>query len=146
MWQWKRIKKGDYYYGLCKEHPFATKNGYVLEHRLVAENHLGRTLSKNEVVHHKDGNRYNNSWKNLEVMTRDGHSQRHATLKKEECRIKVVCSFCGKTFLERGGMYKYKVRIGRKEFFCSRSCSAKFHRSTSFKPNRELKKLRYLKG
>lgn len=30
--------------------PNATKNGYVLLHRVVMENHLGRLLEKNEVV------------------------------------------------------------------------------------------------
>lgn len=50
----KEIKKGDYLYALVSDHPNATKNGYVLMHRVIMENHLGRLLGKDEVVHHKD--------------------------------------------------------------------------------------------
>ena len=43
MWNIKKIvSKGDYLYALVPEHPKATKNGYVLLHRIVMENHLGR--------------------------------------------------------------------------------------------------------
>lgn len=34
------------------KHPFVSKNGYVFEHRLIIEKHLGRFIDKNEVVHH----------------------------------------------------------------------------------------------
>lgn len=64
----KEIKKGDYIYALVPDHPNATKNGYVLMHRVIMENHLGRLLGKDEVVHHKDHNKFNNSVDNLEVM------------------------------------------------------------------------------
>ncbi|MBR0420274.1 MAG: HNH endonuclease [Erysipelotrichaceae bacterium] len=42
------------------------KKGYV--HRWVAEQMLGRKLEQNEVVHHIDGNKKNNSPENLEVI------------------------------------------------------------------------------
>lgn len=40
------------------------------EHRYVMQQHLGRTLLKNEVVRHKDGNTLNNVIDNLYVITR----------------------------------------------------------------------------
>lgn len=43
------------------------------EHRLVAEEMIGRPLADDEVVHHKDGNRLNNSRENLVVMKRQEH-------------------------------------------------------------------------
>lgn len=41
---------------------------YILEHRLVMEQHLGRYLRPEEVVHHKDGNPSNNVIENLELF------------------------------------------------------------------------------
>lgn len=48
------------------------------EHRKVAEQMLGRRLTKAEVVHHKDNNKRNNNPDNLQVMTRSEHSRLHA--------------------------------------------------------------------
>ena len=44
------------------------------------ENHLGRLLDENEIVHHKDGNKKNNDVSNLEVMTASEHASCHARM------------------------------------------------------------------
>ena len=51
-------------------HPADTSSGtaYILEHRYVMEQHLGRYLDPSEVVHHKDGNPRNNALDNLELF------------------------------------------------------------------------------
>lgn len=59
------------------DHPFATKDGYVREHRLVMERTLGRYLTLEEVVHHKDGNTQNNDPENLEVFASQADHMRH---------------------------------------------------------------------
>ena len=62
---------------LKPEHPFATRRGYVMEHRLVAEKKLGRFLTKREDVHHIDGNKQNNQSSNLMVVSRSEHRLLH---------------------------------------------------------------------
>ena len=56
-------------------HPEANTRGYVYEHRVVAEQKIGRRLEKNEVVHHINGIRWDNRPENLEVMDRIEHSK-----------------------------------------------------------------------
>ena len=50
------------------EHPYADKAGYVFEHRLVMEKFLGRHMSPEEVIHHKDENTHNNAIENLMIF------------------------------------------------------------------------------
>ncbi len=57
-----------------------TTEGERLEHRVVAENALGRPLTDEEVVHHRDGNKANNSPENLEVTTQSEHARHHMQL------------------------------------------------------------------
>lgn len=46
---------------------------WMAEHRLKMIRHLGRMLSPNECVHHRDGNKLNNSDENLTIVDRDLH-------------------------------------------------------------------------
>lgn len=49
-------------------------SSYILEHRWVMEQHLGRLLEPRERVHHKNGRRGDNRFANLELWTLD-HNQ-----------------------------------------------------------------------
>lgn len=69
FWRGGRIVDYDGYI-LVKvvDHPHKDRHGYVREHRLVMEQHLGRYLLPSEVVHHRDGNKQNNALDNLEMF------------------------------------------------------------------------------
>ena len=47
------------------------------EHRSVAEEMLGRSLRKGEIVHHRNGDKRDNRPENLEVMTQSAHASLH---------------------------------------------------------------------
>lgn len=59
------------------DHPLADVRGYAYEHRLIAFAKLGRLLRDDEVVHHRDGNKQNNAWDNLEILTHHQHRVEH---------------------------------------------------------------------
>lgn len=76
----KSLDKRGYIYVKSYEHPFANARGYVFEHRLVMEKHLGRYLRPEEVVHHIDGDHSNNIIDNLKLFP--NHSTHNAECHK----------------------------------------------------------------
>ncbi len=58
-------------------------SGYIKRSRLTMALHLGRALTKREVVHHIDKDRYNNKLKNLILFATHGeHMKHHWMLRK----------------------------------------------------------------
>lgn len=57
-------------------HPHA-RNGRVMEHVVVAEDMLGRSLRPDEHVHHRNGNKRDNTPSNLQVLTASEHAKLH---------------------------------------------------------------------
>jgi len=57
------------------------------EHRHIMQEHLGRKLSRDECVHHINGDPRDNRIENLEVVSRSDHSKSHVTSKQMK-RIK----------------------------------------------------------
>lgn len=53
------------------------------EHRVIMESRLQRKLTRNEDVHHIDGNKSNNDINNLILLTKSKHTKLHADLKRD---------------------------------------------------------------
>jgi hypothetical protein len=66
-----------YRYIFIPNHPNADKHGYVAEHRLVMEKHLGRDLYSEEIIHHVNGVKTDNRVENIELVDRKKHAQIH---------------------------------------------------------------------
>lgn len=59
---------GDGYFAVKRHgHPNERSDGYVLAHRFVMSDYLGRALFLNERVHHKNGDKLDNRLSNLEL-------------------------------------------------------------------------------
>jgi hypothetical protein len=88
-------RKGYVFIKVDPKRPFSVtmaigKGEYVLEHRLVMAEKLGRPLKKSETVHHIDGDRGNNSPENLQL--RQGN---HGS------GVKMRCKDCGSFNIEK---------------------------------------------
>lgn len=70
---------------------YKTKNicgKQIKEHRVVLEKHLGRPLSSNESVHHRNGDRADNRIENLELWSKSQpYGQRVEDKIEHACRI-----------------------------------------------------------
>ena len=84
---------------LRKDHPNASSYGYVMEHRIVMEAKLGRLLTPNEVVHHKNGDRLDNRPANLVAMEKRKHDAHRKPT------YYATCPHCDRTFPARGRVH-----------------------------------------
>lgn len=90
---------------------YKKKGEETLLHRHIMEEHLGRKLSYNEVVHHINGNKRDNRIENLMVMTRAEHSRLHQL----KTPLIGICVICGKEFVR-------KPKNLKAQRICSKEC------------------------
>lgn len=99
----KKTRTDGYIAVYYPEHPSATSEGYVMEHILRMEEHIGRHLEKGEVVHHRNHIRNDNRIENLSLMTFKEHCalhtrERHAAGTMKHFTIPVKNATTGEIF------------------------------------------------
>ncbi len=85
----RKIRKDGYTFVVApSDHPcpaYTKPNGlkYILEHRYVMEQHVGRYLEPQEVVHHIDNNPLNNDVSNLRLFANQSEHMKIAHPKRQ---------------------------------------------------------------
>ena len=93
-WKGGKYKHHDgYVYVLKPDHPYANHQGYVFEHRLIMEQHVGRYLIPNiDDVHHINGIKDDNRIENLQLLLHGNHT----TLTNTKNSFDSICSICNR--------------------------------------------------
>lgn len=115
-WKGGKSVTGNGYIQIHMPEHHRARNGYVFEHILEAEKKIGRKLLPNEIVHHKNRDKKDNSPENLEVLDRGEHTILHS--KERRKGKEVPCTTCGKTIYRKPSHIKAKN-------YCSSSCFGK---------------------
>lgn len=71
-------------------HPHPNSGAYVFRYRLVVERHLGRYLSPDEIVHHKNNDPSDDRIENLEVMSQSEHARGHNQIRHAQRRANAL--------------------------------------------------------
>ena len=119
-------KKNNYGYVLImkKDHPSCDSSGYVLEHRVIMEEYIGRYLEKDEIVHHKNGIKDDNRIENLELLKWGEHTRAHHNgAKRGETTRKLISEKAKKRFSENKNPCEKEVDI--EKMLKMRECNVK---------------------
>lgn len=113
----RRLRQDGYISVYAPDHPNAA-GGYVMEHRLVVEQQIGRYLSAEEVVHHRNHVTIDNRPENLELMPSQGAHRRHHTI-----WLSFVCPNCAAPFQRPKHRVSGDQLSGLRRTFCSAACA-----------------------
>lgn len=101
---------------------------YCYKHHLVWWQHTGEIPGRKEVVHHKNENKMDNAFENLEKTAKSEHTKHHMEKVTKEATVERVCVHCKSVF----SILRHEVakRIEQQELakgrfdglYCSRSC------------------------
>lgn len=84
----RRMHRGYVRVWISDDHPYASMRApgvsWILEHRLVMAENLGRCLRVDELVHHVNFDRSDNRIENLQLMSRSEHMSLHNAARRAD--------------------------------------------------------------
>lgn len=123
----EKIKANGYLKIHAPNHKRADNKGLVFEHIIKIEEHIGRNLLENEVVHHLDENKTNNKIENLLLMYGSEHIKLHHFLRRQN-KINLDKKTCKECKIEKNiNLFRKGKGIGGYMNFC-KICSNKKQR------------------
>jgi len=105
-----------------KTYPDGTKKVTTYARHLVEEK-LGRPLTEDETVDHRDRNKQNDNISNLQILSWERHKQKDTKYVKE---IEITCILCGTKKKKQPKDVNHNARLGKAGPFCGRSCAGKY--------------------
>ncbi len=106
------------------------RNKYAYEHQIVWWKNTNLTVPVGYMIHHINENKHDNSFHNLELISRKSHAIIHA--KGGNSLIPLVCAFCLMAFNRAKRNINFKKKSGQIRFYCCRS-----HQVSDQKNNRK---------
>ena len=95
--------------------------------KYLLEQKLGRSLLPDETCDHIDGDVSNNSFDNLQVLSRIDNVKKHAAIHNKEEMIYCVCPECNKSFYKPARDIRHNnIKQKKAGPFCSKSCAGKY--------------------
>lgn len=114
------------------------RNRYCYEHHLVYWQSYGVVANSNEIIHHKDENKHNNSPENLELKTRSAHATEHGR-KRGKIMVELLCPYCQIPFIiEKRCSYLQK---GGYSTCCSKWCASRFNHLSEHEKQKRISKM-----
>lgn len=118
------MKNGPYILLIApEEYPGKKYRGrYAYEHHLIWWENTGDILEEGYLLHHKNEDKHDNSFDNLEKILRSDHNALHAPSPR---MMTVKCLRCDESFTKTARELKERLKKNKGKIFCGRSCQVK---------------------
>lgn len=128
---YKRVKAPENYPGKTYN------NGNCLLHHLVWWQNTGELVPTGFVLHHKNEDKFDNRFENLELLSNSAHVSQHGEARRAE--LLLSCAFCEKEFTRPA--HKARVRQKRNadgKLCCSRRCGILHRQARGIGPQKSI--------
>lgn len=121
-WSYGHLDSNGYFHVYKPDYPKAVMYGYAKRYHVVWWLKTGKTVPKGFVLHHKNEDKSDDRFSNLELLEHGEHTRRHC----EKPLLQRVCHQCRKTFFVKKQWLYDPEHKGK---FCSQKCYHRYPKS-----------------